>query len=73
MAYDDEVAPLEGVLLTLIQDANRRGNAIDKGAHQGISIDDTTTKTELTVSHNAILAAFTAYDSASTIWVDALT
>lgn len=72
MAYADEVASLESTLLNLIQDVSRRGNAIDEGNHQGISIDSITTKTELTVSHNAILAAFNAYDTARTTWFNAL-
>lgn len=72
MAYEDEVASLEDALIALIEDVRRRGFALESGLHKGLSIDSTTTKTELTTSHNAIDAAFTAYDNARTTWFNAL-
>lgn len=72
MAYEDEVAPLESVLVNLIAEISKLGNALDDGEHNGITIDSTVTKAELTVVHNALLAAFNAYESARIDWYDAL-
>lgn len=72
MTFDSEVLDLEHTLIEVINDINARGHAVESGKVGPITIDVTTTKTELEASKDAFVAASDAYKTAAIAWFNAL-